>query len=77
MDDIAIYSPNEEQHLKDLEDVFQQLHKAGLRMKVEKCSFFSTNMELIGFEIAQKGVGPMQSMLQTIKDMIVLPTDVH
>ena len=40
LDDIAIFSPDENQHLKDLEAVFQLLQQAGLRMKIEKCSFF-------------------------------------
>ena len=74
LDDIAIYSPTEEQHLQDLKDVFDLLDAAGLRMKVEKCEFFSKNMELLGFEINQKGVGPQASKLQTIRDMKVLPT---
>ena len=43
-------------------------------MKVEKCEFFSKNMELLGFEIIQQGVGPMTSKLQRIKEMKVLPT---
>ena len=74
LDNIAIYSPNENQHLKDIEEIFNLLRAAGLRMKVEKCSFFSKEMELLGFEITPRGVGPQQSKLKTIEQMKVLPT---
>ena len=71
LDDIAIFSPDENQHLQDLQAVFQLLDKAGLRMKIEKCFFFSNKMELLGFEITDRGVSPMRDKLNTIKDMVV------
>ena len=60
--------------MKDIQDVFDLLDAVGLRIKFKKCEFFSRNMELLGFEINQMGVGPMKSKLQTIKEMKVLPT---
>ena len=40
-------------------------------MKIEKCSFFDSRMELLGFVVTSRGVGPMQGKLNTIKDMVV------
>ena len=40
LDDIIIYSPNPETHMKHLEIVFQHLMKDGLKLKEIKCSFF-------------------------------------
>ena len=71
LDFYLLFSPDENQHLKDLEAVFQLLEQAGLRMKIEKCSFFDTRMELLGFEVTSRGVGPMQDKLNTIKHMVV------
>ena len=51
--------------------MFELLQKAGLRMKIEKCSFFSTKMELLGFEVTSRGIGPQQDKLNTIRDMVV------
>ena len=71
LDDIAIYSPDENQHLQDIQQVFELLQKAGLRMKIEKGSFFSNKMELLGFEVTSRGIGPQQEKLNTIRDMVV------
>ena len=41
LDDIIIFSKNEEEHLEHLEEVFHRLRQAGLKMKHSKCDFFS------------------------------------
>ena len=40
LDDIIIFNKTEEEHLQHLEEIFVRLHKFGLKMKREKCSFF-------------------------------------
>ena len=40
LDDIIIFSKTEEEHLQHLEEIFEQLHKAELKLKLQKCSFF-------------------------------------
>ena len=40
LDDIIIFSKNEEDHLRHLEEVFCQLRQAGLKMKFLRCDFF-------------------------------------
>ena len=37
--DIAIFSPDKNQHLQELKAVFQLLNKAGLQMKIEEVFF--------------------------------------
>ena len=39
LDDILIYSPDVETHLKHLELIFQRLREVDLKLKMEKCSF--------------------------------------
>ena len=40
LDDILIYSKTEQEHLQMLDKAFRCLLKAGLKMKLSKCSFF-------------------------------------
>ena len=40
LDDIIIFSRSEEEHLDHIEQVFQRLEEAGLKLSLEKCSFF-------------------------------------
>ena len=37
LDDIIIFSKNEEEHLKHIEIIFQKLKEAGLKLKESKC----------------------------------------
>ena len=43
LDNIIIYSKNEKEHLEHLEEIFSPLKAAGLKLKLEKCCFFSKN----------------------------------
>ena len=40
LDDIIIFSKNEEEHLKHIEIIFQKLKTVGLKLKESKCDFF-------------------------------------
>ena len=40
LDDIIIFSQNEQEHLKHIEIIFKKLKKAGLKLKESKCDFF-------------------------------------
>ena len=40
LDDIIIFSQNEEDHLKHIEIIFKKLKKADLKLKESKCDFF-------------------------------------
>ena len=40
LDDIIIFSRNEQEHLKHIEIIFRKLKEAGLKLKESKCDFF-------------------------------------
>ena len=40
LDDIIIFSQNEEEHLKHIKIIFKKLKKAGLKLKESKFNFF-------------------------------------
>ena len=44
LDDIIIFSKTEEEHLQHLEEIFERLRKAGLKLKLQKCNFFKKHI---------------------------------
>ena len=40
LDNIIIFSRNEQEHLKHIEIIFKKLKEAGLKLKESKCDFF-------------------------------------
>ena len=78
IDDVVIYSPTFEQHLVDLEKVFQALNDAQLRLKGSKCCFFRKEMKYLEHVVTPDGVKPDPALVkavaefpqpQTIKDV--------
>lgn len=56
MDDLVIFSPTYEQHMKDLSEVLSKIKTAGLKIKPPKCSFAKKGIQYLGFIISDKGV---------------------
>ena len=68
LDDI-IFSKNEEDHLRHIEEVFYQLRQAGLKIKPSKCDFFKSEIYYLGHLISADGISPLPDKLDTIKNM--------
>ena len=66
LDDIIIFSKNEEEHLKHIEIIFQKLKVAGLKLKESKCDFFKREIHYLGHLISDKGIYPLPEKLGTI-----------
>jgi len=75
LDDILITGSSDEQHLQNLESVLTKLDKAGLRLKMSKCSFMSESVEYLGHCIDAQGLHPTQAKVDAVKNAPV-PTDV-
>jgi RNase H-like domain found in reverse transcriptase/Reverse transcriptase (RNA-dependent DNA polymerase) len=56
LDDIVIYSPTFEQHLKDLSRVLKLLQEAGVSLKRAKCSFAALRAKYLGLKVSRNGV---------------------
>ena len=69
LDDIIIFSKNEEEHLKHIEIIFQTLKEAGLKLKESKCDFFKKEIHYLGHLISDKGIYPLPEKLDTIQNM--------
>ncbi|CAF3343980.1 unnamed protein product [Rotaria socialis] len=68
IDDVVIFSPTFEQHIKDLEKVFQALQSANLTLKASKCQFCRREMRYLGHIITQNGFKPDPDLIKSVKN---------
>ena len=69
LDDILIYSPDVEIHLKHLELIFQRICEVDLKLKMEKCSFLKKHVQFLGHIISGNGIKPVPEKLSSIQQM--------
>ena len=69
LDDIIIFSKTEEEHLEHLETIFNRLCEAGLKLKLQKCSFFKKHIQYLGHRISDEGIQPLPEKLESIAKM--------
>ena len=48
LDDVLIFSPDPETHLKHVEMFFRSLRKANLKLKASKCSYLKQHIQYLG-----------------------------
>lgn len=68
VDDILIYSKNEEEHKRHLEIVFRKIQEAGMTIKLKKCKFFKKEINFLGFVINQESIKPNPEKVKIITD---------
>ena len=69
LDDIIIFSENEEDHLRHVEEIFRRLEYFDLKMKREKCAFFKRHIQYLGHVISKEGIQPLPEKLDSIRNM--------
>ena len=67
LDDILIASPNEAQHHKDLQDLFDRLKQFGLVLNPAKCVFGASTIDFLGHRIDQHGAIPLPEKVNAIR----------
>ena len=55
IDDVIIFSETMEQHLEHIRLILEALHKAQLKINIEKCSFVRSEVKLLGWYIGVDG----------------------
>ena len=68
MDDIIVFSPRFEQHLADIEAIFQRLQAYGLKLKPKKCTFCKPSVNYLGHVISKSGLEPDPTKIAAVKD---------
>lgn len=69
LDDLIIFSKDEDEHIKHLEIVFDRLRKANLRLKMKKCEFFKSKLKYLGHVIDNEGVRPDEDKVKVIREL--------
>ena len=68
LDDILIYSENEDEHIALVKKVLAQLEEYDLAVSTTKCLFHVKEVELLGYMVAVDGVTMSERKVQSIKD---------
>ena len=69
LDDVIVYSNTEEDHLRQLQAVFERFHEHGLKLKPSKCSFLRKQITFLGHEVSADGMKPGDLNLKGIAEM--------
>jgi hypothetical protein len=68
IDDILIYSKNEEDHVKHLHIILQSLRDHQLYAKFSKCEFWLDSVKFLGHSISGKGIAVDPNKVQEVVD---------
>jgi hypothetical protein len=68
MDDILVFSKNQEDHARHLAEVLELLRKAKLYAKLKKCSFTQRETNFLGHVISAEGIKVDPRKIQVIQD---------
>lgn len=66
IDDILLYSEDEESHKKLLHQVLDRLNKYGVSLNIEKCEFKKAKINFLGYEVSSEGIKPTQERIEAI-----------
>jgi hypothetical protein len=71
LDDIIIFSDNEEDHLKHIDKILRRLKQEHVNMKLKKskCQFFRKEIQYLGHIVSGTGFRPLPEKLEAIKSM--------
>ena len=66
-DDIVVTGKTDDEHLQNLQLVFQKLEFVGLKLNKEKCVFMAPSIEYLGHQIDKDGLHPTDEKVTCIK----------
>lgn len=68
LDDIAIFSKDFANHIKDVKAILKQISAAKISLKLEKRSFASTKEQLIGHVVSKDGISDDSKKIMAISE---------
>ena len=66
IDDIIIFSKDEDSHFEDLDAIFETLNGANMKVQLDKCEFFKEEVEFLGFIVSHNGIKANPKKVQAI-----------
>ena len=76
IDDVVIFSKTPEEHKYHLEQVFERLAQAGLKLKMSKCDFAKPEVKLLGYLVNKDGIKTNPAKISAI-EKLQPPTNVR
>jgi hypothetical protein len=76
IDDLLVHTSDHATHRQSLQQLFDRLRKANLKLNLKKCYFGSTNVTYLGFRLTPQGILPGSDKLAAVKNARP-PTNVH
>ena len=68
LDDILIASMDNEQHVKDLTELFKRLESNGLVVNRRKCVFGVKSIEFLGHQVSASGIAPLEAKVGAVRN---------
>ena len=56
LNDITVYSRTFEAHVENLQEVFDQLKEASLKLNAKKCQLVSATNVYVGYQVSAEGI---------------------
>jgi len=68
LDDVIIFAPTYEEHLRRLGLVLSRLQESGIKLSAKKCEFFQTKVKYVGHIVSEVGIEPDPSKIEKVKN---------
>jgi len=69
LDDLLLFAKSYEEMLERLQIILEKLNSAGLKLRLNKCKFFETEISFLGYLISEKGIKPDETELLAVQNM--------
>ncbi|XP_062713385.1 uncharacterized protein K02A2.6-like [Aedes albopictus] len=69
LDDIRVTGPNDQEHLRRLTEVLKRLSTYNMRINIDKCQFFTDEIEYCGYRIDKTGIHKVRSKVEAVQNM--------
>ena len=77
MDDILVFSENEEEHLQIIETIFKKWEDAAMTISLKKCQFGKDQIDFLGYSVTAEGIQPLKKKIDSIASYPVPKTAEH
>ena len=74
LDDVNIFSKNEEEHVQHLHVMFECYHEHSLKLQLSKCEFFCNEINYLTHNVSNEGIWPSKENLKVVAEFALSQT---